>query len=155
MSRLPALRAADLDGRSHTIPDGLPPGPKVILLGFKRWHQVLLAMWEAQLRPLERSVRTLGVWRVTALPRSLTAARPIIDGGLRANARDPEHRRRILTAYVDLGELSASLGLADLDTVHALLLGPDGNVVWGASGKPTAETVRALSEVLAWTGPGS
>lgn len=153
--RFPTIRATDLDGRDHELPGGLPVGPKVLLLGFARWHQVLLAMWQAQLRSVEHQVPTLGVWQLIALPRTLMPASWLIKSGMRSASRDPEARRRVLSAYTDVDELAAALGIDDTSNVHAMLLGPDGEIVWRASGRPSAEAVGSLAEVLAWSAPGS
>jgi hypothetical protein len=143
MVRFPEIAAADLDGRTHDLPGGLPAGP-----------QVLLEMWKARLQPLERAYPCLGVRELAVLSRVYAPARPFIDGGMRAGIADPAARRMTLTAYVDLAEFASALGDIDLETVHALLLGPDGDVVWHGSGKPEADQLAALEERLAWWAQG-
>jgi len=155
MSLFPTVRATDLDGRAYDVPAGLPAGPQVLLVAFKRWQQVLIEMWKARLRPLEREFSCLSVWEVHVLSRAYAPARPFIDGGMRAGITEPAVRRRTLTAYVDLDSFASALGLDDFETVHAFLIGPDGEVVWHASGKPESEAVASLAEVLAWLSPGS
>ncbi|MDP2299493.1 MAG: hypothetical protein U1E08_07830 [Coriobacteriia bacterium] len=154
MSQFPAISATDLDGRHYDVPGGLPAGPRVVIVASKRWQQVLVEMWKARLRRLEHEFPNLGVWSVAALPKLLVPVRPLIDGGMRAELDDPRIRRRTLTAYVDTETFASALGVADLETVHAFLLGPDGEIMWSGSGKPAAEDVTSLGEMLAWWNPG-
>jgi hypothetical protein len=144
------MRASDLDGREYDLPGGLPAGPQVVLIASKRWQQVLIEMWRAWLRRIERDVPALEIWELALLPKVYAPARPVIDGGMRAGIADPAARRRTLTAYVDLSRCAEEFGVSDFETVHAMLVGPDGDLVWRASGKPTAEDTERLQHVLAW-----
>lgn len=155
MARFPEMVAADLDGRSYELPGGLPAGPQLLLIATKRWQQVLIEMWKARLRQIERTYPCLGVTELAVLSRVYAPARSFIDGGMRAGIADPAARRRTFTVYTDLAEFSDALGGIDLEDVHAVLLGPDGEVLWHGSGKPQADEVAALEEILAWLAPGS
>lgn len=150
MSRFPDMQASDLDGRAYTLPTGLPPGPRLLVLATKRWQQVLVEMWKARASRLVREHPCLGVWEIALLPKLLAPARPIIDGGMRATLSDPVARRRTLTAYTDIEQVASSLGIEDLETVHVFLVAPDGEVVWRASGRPESAHLDGLGEVLAW-----
>ena len=150
MSRFPEIRAADLDGRVYELPMDLPPGPRLFIVATKRWQQVLAEMWKARTLKLAREYPCMGVWELALLPRLYAAVRPIIDGGMRSSLTDPATRRRTLTAYTDIDEVAASLGIDDLETVHVFLVASDGEVVWRASGRPESDQVTALGEVLAW-----
>jgi hypothetical protein len=154
MPRFPDISASDLDGRQYEVPGALPAGPRVLLVASKRWQQVLVEMWKARLQRLEREFPNLGVWSVAVLPRHLAPARQLIGGGMRAEIADPRTRRRTLTAYVGLDTFLSRLGVDDLETVHAFLIGPDGEIMWTGSGKPHAGQIAGLTEMLAWWNPG-
>ncbi len=144
MERFPSVKARDLEGREVTIPDGLPPTPRVVILAFKRSHTALIESWEPVLEALESRCRQLSVWEVPALSRVYLPVRGFIDGGMRSGITDPQARQHTLTAYTDLSALARELGLPSLDTIYVLLLAPDGAIVWRGQGPADAEQTAAL-----------
>lgn len=147
--RFPDLVARDLEGTRYVLPDDLPAGPRLVLLPFQRWHQLLVNGWTRGAGPIEETFGDLTVWEVPSLSRAYLISRPFIDGGMRAGIPDPYVRRHTLTAYTDLRALAAALDLPSFETVYAFLLDARGEIVWRSEGEATAEKLSALFDAVA------
>ena len=146
--RFPAIEARDLEGHQHMLPDGLPAGRRLLLVAFRRWHQILIEGWKSRLTLLERENPDLTVWEVPALGRRYRPARPYIDGGMRAGIPDPYVRLHTLTAYTDLPALLSALEMSNTETVHAFLVADDGEVLWTDEGEADASKIQSLDVAL-------
>jgi hypothetical protein len=133
--RFPDILAHDLEGREYRLPDGLPEGPRLIMVAFQRWHTVVLARWQPALERMVAEHPGTTLWELPALSRMYAAARPYIDGGMRAGIPDPAARRMTLTTYTDLRAFGRALELPSFDTVYILLLDASGEVVWFGGGE--------------------
>ncbi|MBN1859683.1 hypothetical protein JW848_10860 [Candidatus Bipolaricaulota bacterium] len=148
MSKFPSVVARDLEGREVRVPEDLPAGPRIVMLAFQRWHTDLIETWEPALQALETRCRELSVWEVPALSRLYLPARAFIDGGMRAGIVDKDARQHTLTAYTNLSALARELGLSSLDTIHLLLVAPDGTILWRGEGAASEAQVSALTKAL-------
>lgn len=153
--RFPTIEARDLEGDRYSLPDGLPAGRRLLLVAFRRWHQVLIDGWKSRLDSLSRENPDLTVWEIPALGRRYLAARPYIDGGMRSGIIDEDVRLHTLTAYTDLKALLAGLDIAAADTVHAFLVGGDGEILWSGEGEADAGKIQSLDAVLRASRPGA
>ena len=150
--RFPTIQTRDLEGADRTLPDGLPLGPRVLLLPFQRWHQLLVDGWSRALDPVRAEYRALSVWEVPALSQHYAMGRLFIDGGMRAGIPDLDVRLHTLTAYIDLPALTEALDLPSLDTVYVFLLDTDGEILWRGSGPVDEAGVASLGRALARAG---
>jgi hypothetical protein len=146
--RFPHVVAHDLEGRRYELPDELPEGPRIVLLPFQRWHQILVNGWLSRLDRLAASHPGTTVWEVPALSRMYTPARPYIDGGMRAGIPDPGTRRHTLTTYTDLRALALALDLPDFETAYVLLLDAAGEIAWMGHGEYDDEQFGAIAAAL-------
>lgn len=146
--RFPELHASDLEGTKYTLPDDLPRGPRLIIIAFQRWHQLLVDGWQRALEPLLSTHPEISVWEVPTLSRGYLVARPFIDGGMRAGIPDVDVRRHTLTTYTDLGRVAATLGLETLETVHLFLIDGGGEIRWRGSGEPDADAAEQLAHAV-------
>jgi hypothetical protein len=153
--RFPTIEARDLEGDSYTLPDGLPAGRRIVLVAFRRWHQILVDGWKSRLPSLERDNPDLTVWEVPALGRRYRAARPYIDGGMRAGIIDEGVRLHTLTAYTDLRVLLGELAIPDTETVHVYLLGGDGEILWSGDGEADGDKIQSLDAALRSSRPAA
>jgi hypothetical protein len=146
--RFPTLEARDLEGKRIRVPDDLPSGPRIVLLPFQRWHQLLVDGWSRPIKALAETYPQLTVWEVPALSRRYIAGRFYIDGGMRAGIPDTNVRRHTLTSYTDLPALARELELPDFQTVHVFLLDDSGEIVWRGSGQVGEEQFDELAAAL-------
>lgn len=146
--RFPTLETRDLEGTHVQVPDDLPGSPRIVLLPFQRWHQLLVDGWSRPIHALAAAYPQLTVWEVPALSRRYLAGRFYIDGGMKAGIPDPTTRRHTLTAYTDLSALSQKLGLPSLETVYVFLLDASGEIVWRGSGEVDDAQLEELAGAL-------
>lgn len=146
--RFPDIVARDLEGRKYQLPDDLPDGPRLIMVAFQRWHTVVLAGWQPALEGMVAAHPGTTLWEIPALSRMYAAARPYIDGGMRAGIPDPAARRMTLTTYTDLRAFGRVLELPSFDTVYILLLDATGEVVWLGGGEADDTQLADLAVAL-------
>lgn len=144
----PPLKVRDLEGHDYVIPDELPGGPHVIIIAFQQWHQMLIDAWSPGLRALAERHPGTEVWEVPSLSKGYRLFRSGIDGGMRAGIPDVNARRHTLTAYTDLGQLGAALGIDSFDTIHLFLVDCSGNILWRASGEVSDAQLAQLETAV-------
>jgi hypothetical protein len=147
--RFPTLETQDLEGTRVHVPDELPGSPRVIILAFQRWHQMLVDGWSQQAHVLAETYPELSVWEVPAMSHAYAVGRFFIDGGMKAAIPDLAVRQHTLTAYTDLDALIQALEIPDYETVHVYLLDPSGEIVWRASGQVDEDQAGALAAAAA------
>ena len=147
--RFPEIEARSLEGERYRLPDDLPSGPRIILLPFQQWQQILIEGWRPALEQLERERPDLTFWEVPALSRKYAPGRFYIDGGMRLGIPDVEVRRHTLTAYTDLRRLAEELDIPGFDTMHLFLLDRVGTILWRGSGEIADEQLEGLRAALA------
>jgi hypothetical protein len=147
-NRFPNLSARNLEGRTLEIPAELAGTANLVLLAFLREHQGPVETWLPHLAELEREFAGLEVWEVAALSRRYRIWRGAISGGMRAGVPDPRARRHTLTAYLDLRDLHAPLGLRDFNDIHLYLLNRSGEVLWEGQGGHDAAALSSLRTAL-------
>jgi hypothetical protein len=146
--RFPKLETQDLEGAPILVPDELPGNPRLIILPFQRWQQMLVDGWSRQAHALAETYPEFSAWEVPAMAHVYAVGRFFIDGGMKAAIPDLSVRQHTLTAYTDLDALIAALEIPDYETVHVYLLDADGGIVWQGSGQIDDEQSAALSAAV-------
>jgi hypothetical protein len=146
--RFPRLETHDLEGTHVLVPDDLPKSPRVVVLPFQRWHQMLVDGWVRAGHALAETHAGLSVWELPALSERYAMGRFFIDGGMKAAIPDVGVRQHTLTAYTDIARLTGELGIPDYETPHVFLLDAEGEIVWRGSGQVSGEQVAALAAAL-------
>jgi hypothetical protein len=147
--RFPTLEAQDLEGTPVRVPDDLPNHPRVVILPFQRWQQMLVDGWSRAAHTLAETYPGMTVWEVPAISHSYSVGRFFIDGGMKAAIPDLDVRQHTLTAYVDLTALIDALDIPDYETPHVFLLDADGEIVWRGKGQVDEEQVASMAVALA------
>ncbi|MDR3686192.1 MAG: hypothetical protein P4L93_04455 [Coriobacteriia bacterium] len=143
--RFPTLETQDLEGATTRVPDDLPGNPRVIILAFQRWHQMLVDGWSRHAHALAQTYPEISVWEVPAMSHVYAVGRFFIDGGMKAAIPDLAVRQHTLTAYTDLTALITALEIPDYETVHVYLLDSAGEIVWRGSGQVDEDQAAALA----------
>lgn len=151
----PSLNAVSLTGRRYRLPDDLAGTPTLLLVGFHRWQQELIAGWLPPLARLEAEPPGLAVYDLAIIPRLFLPARGYIDGGLARGRRDERARARTLTVYANVGSVVAALGLRGTENVVLLLLDRDGRLAWRGRGVYDPDQFGALRDALRAIGQGA
>jgi hypothetical protein len=147
-SLFPTMNGRDLEGKEVVIPRDFTGAPNLLLVAFKRWHQILVDSWGNCLSDLQKGHAGLEVWEVPTLSSGYKPFRSFIDGGMRAGIPSPQTRRHTLTVYTSLHDIGQKLALPDFETIHLYLLGADGSILWTGSGEYDDVQAGALAQAL-------
>jgi hypothetical protein len=147
-SLFPPMNGRDLEGKEVVIPRDFTGAPNLLLVAFKRWHQILVDSWGNLLSDLQEAHPALEVWEVPTLSSGYKPFRSFIDGGMRAGIPNPRTRRHTLTVYTSLRDVGRELALPDFETIHLYLLNADGSIAWTGSGGYDDVQAGALTQAL-------
>jgi hypothetical protein len=67
-----------------------------------------------------------------------------IDGGMRSGIPDPEARARTITLYTDVSLFNQALNIESVDTIYAVLLDEEGEVIEMVEGDYSVDKLRKL-----------
>ncbi len=144
----PSFSASNLDGRSFDLPQGLEGELNLVIVVFRREHQVLIDGWVPHLSGLVWEEKGLAFYELPVIHSSYSMFRRWIDGGMRAGISDAEARKRTITLYVDKRALKRRLEIPDEDTIHLFLIDRNGRVAWRGEGGFTDQKLMGLKEAL-------
>jgi hypothetical protein len=71
-----------------------------------------------------------------------------IDGGMRSGIPDPEARARTITLYTDVSLFNQALNIESVDTIYAVLLDEDGEVIEMVEGDYSPEKLKTIMKTL-------
>lgn len=151
--RFAPLRTRALDGTLRDLPGDLPAERTLVLLAYRQRHQRDVDEWIALAVALgvpatprgATGPLTTAVIEVPFLARVWWPVRRLIDGGMAQGIADPDVLARTFTAYGAPRRHRRACGLegsgtCDVDgraEVEALVVTPEGTVLWQAAGRPT------------------
>jgi hypothetical protein len=147
--QFPVISGQDLMRRAVVLPSALEGRLNLVLVAFQRWHQGLIASWLVPVAELEERYPGLRHYEIPVLPRMNLFSRTFINEGMRAGIPDPATRAATVTLYVDRVAFMKRLELPGDHTIYALLLDPQGNVLWRAAGVYSPQAGVSLDATLA------
>ena len=142
----PTLTADDLNGRSVTLPSGLPGEPTIVFVAYKQNQQPDVDGWAGAL-----GLSAEGPIEFVEVPVVGAAAwliRPVVDNGMRSGITDTAMRARTITIYQSVDAVNGPLGFSGRDEIRVLLVRQSGEVLWSQSGPVTADGVASLLAAL-------
>ncbi len=143
--RFPRLRVRDLTGRVLTTPDSFEGRNNLVFVAFRRQQQEIIDSWIPWLES-NATLHDLLFYEIPVLARRWVLLRPMIDGGMAAAIRDLQARRRTLTVYGNVNEMTRSLGITDRSTVSIFLVDRGGEILGRAAGPFDQMTAAHLLE---------
>lgn len=141
----PVIEAADLNGRSVTLPRDLPGSPSLVLVVFERAQQPAANAWIAALDLQSR--QDIPWIELPVLRAILRPGSAIIDGGMRAGMPSREGRARIVTTYGQRRFIDAA-GLPSFTEPYALVVDRSGRIRLAVPGAPTPRSQAAVLRAL-------
>jgi hypothetical protein len=121
----------------------------VVIVAFRRHHQVLVDSWVPWLEARAQADPGLRFYEVPTIGRIWAPVRTMIDGGMARAIGDPVVLRRTLTVYGDVSRLTGPLGITNLETVTVLALDGLGSVRWSGTGGFEPSLAEELEAALA------
>ena len=145
----PTLTTDDLNGKSHTLPAGLPGDPTIVFIAYKQKQQADVNSWVYGLGLDPYSGPEFVELPVVGAGAILM--RGFIDNGMRSGITDTKLRERTLTIYQNVSVVNEPLGFSGRDDIRVLIVKQDGSVVWSTSGPATDAGMEALRTAFALT----
>ncbi|MGL4404217.1 MAG: hypothetical protein ACRCT6_00530, partial [Notoacmeibacter sp.] len=130
--KMPPVKAADLNEKEVSWPQGLPAKRTILLFAFERNQQDNIDGWVSGMKlkgsgapawyevPLINNPGALGRW--------------FIDNGMRSGIKETTDRARVVTVYTKKSAFMKSLGIPNESDVHALVVDRNGDVIVRVSG---------------------
>jgi hypothetical protein len=145
---MPAMKAADLNGRELNLPVALSGNPAVWVVAFDRAHQPQVDRLFGLLTQAKAKTPNLVFWEVPVIQDPGSVARWFIDNGMRSGIPNTETRAKVITLYVpDRAAWLKRVGIAGVDQTYAVLVRPKGEVRAVAS-QAELKTSAAVSEFV-------
>jgi hypothetical protein len=150
----PKVSGSNLDRVHFSLPQDFEGELNLLLIPFQQWQQRVVDTWIPAAQALEARHTGVRYYELPTIRRMGPLRRTFINEGMRAGIPDPVARERTITLYLDKTSFRQALELEDEDTVYALLVDRDGQVLWRSSGEYTPAKGVALEQILVAQVPG-
>ena len=144
----PSVSASNLAKRPFNLPADFEGAYNLVLIAFKQHQQRAIDTW---LPLAQRLASHDSRWRYYELPvirRMNPLYRAFIDGGMRGGIPDQAAREATITLYLDKATFRQALHLPHEDTIYAIVVQPDGTILWQTSGPYSEEKARSLLKTM-------
>lgn len=138
----PTVTSQDLNGDSHTLPQGFPGEPTIVFIAYKQRQQGDVNSWIYALN-LDPSSGPEFV-ELPVVGSAMVAMKSVIDNGMRSGIVDRSMRARTITLYENASKINRPLGFSGRNDIRVLLIRQSGEVLWSASGPATQEGIESL-----------
>ncbi|WP_370227480.1 hypothetical protein [Cognatishimia sp.] len=145
-SIFPTLTSEDLNGKTHTLPSGLPGDPTIVFIAYKQRQQAAVNTWINALG-LDPS-RGAEFVELPVVGSGARLMKSVIDNGMRSGIVDRNMRARTITIYESAASVNAPLGFSGRNQIRVLIVTQSGEVLWSTSGPATSAQVTELQAVF-------
>jgi hypothetical protein len=146
--RFPQVTGSNLLRRKVTLPDDLQGEHNILFIAFQQWHQALVDSWVPMARQLEQSHPGVRFYEIPVIQRMNVLSQTFINEGMRAGIPNQTTREKTITLYIDKKTLRSALEIPGEDTIWALVLDRQGNILWRTSGPFSQEKGDALIQAV-------
>lgn len=146
----PTLQSEDLNGRAVTLPADFPGDPTIVFIAYRRNQQPLVDSW-VQTLGLDPEIGAQFV-ELPVVGRGAKLIKSTIDNGMRSGITATALRARTITIYQSVRTVNDALGFSGRNTIRALVIRQNGEVLYATSGPVTPEKAKALA--AAYEGAG-
>ena len=141
----PRITAENLNRVEMTLPDDLAGSPALILIAYKQKQQTNVNTWLDRMDEIESAIPGVQIIETPTISSGKWGwMAGFIDGGMRSGIPDPEARARTITLYTDVSLFNQALNIESTDTIYAVLLDEEGEVLDMAEGDYTPAKLDAL-----------
>jgi hypothetical protein len=130
----PEVRGSNLEKHKFNLPRDFEGELNLVLIAFQREQQADVDTWLSLGAELEERYEGFRYYELPTIYKANRAVQWFIDNGMRRGIEDPGARARTITLYLDKPEFRKALGIPHEGTIYALLVNPDGEVIWMADG---------------------
>lgn len=151
MAQFPKVSGSNLEGRKFQLPRDFEGAINLAIVPFQRWHQDVVDTWAPALGGLVQAMPGFRFYELPTLWRMNPLYRWGIDAGMRAGIPDRSTREITITLYLDKDAFRRQLEIPNEETIHLLLVTPQGEINWRTTGEASPEKLASLTAHLqAW-----
>jgi hypothetical protein len=146
---VPAMTAADLNGRTLNLPQDMAGDPAVWVVAFDRAHQDQVDRLFQLIDGAKDRAPGVVYWEVPVIKNPGAIGRWFIDNGMRSGIPNTQTRSKVVTLYVpDRAKWLSQMGVGGTDQAYAVVVGRSGAVLATAaqSDIKTVDDMAALIE---------
>lgn len=141
----PRITAENLNKKKITLPDDLKGSPALILVAYKQKQQTNVNTWLDRMDEIEAAIPGVQIIETPTISSGKWGwMAGFIDGGMRSGIPSTEARGRTITLYTDVSLFNQALMIESTDTIYAVLLDEEGEVVEIIEGDFTPAKLETL-----------
>jgi hypothetical protein len=144
-ARFPKATGTNLEKKRFTLPGDLQGDLNIVILGFQREQQAAIDAWIPTTKELCATTPALRYYELPVLQKTTPQEEAFVDAAMTRGIPDREARDRTITLYLDKKPFAQSLGIADENAIHILLMDRQGGIVWSGEGQHTSLKAAALA----------
>ena len=132
--KFPEVTGSNLEFREFKLPYDFQGVLNILIISFKRSHQILANNWISFLNKLVNKFPIIEYYILYTINRRFKTTRFMIDEGMRSRIPSKPIRERTITLYIKKKPFKKDLEIPDEKTVYVFLAKSNGDVVWHTSG---------------------
>ena len=144
----PLAKGSNLESREFVLPEDFEGDLNLVLIAFQREQQADVDTWLPMAGELEGEYEGLRYYELPTIRKVNRAYQWFINNGMRMGIKDPKARERTITLYLDKRSFRGALGLPHEGTIYALLVKPNGEVLWMVQGVSSKAKKMALIQAI-------
>jgi hypothetical protein len=144
----PAVKGADLNGRSLTLPGDFPAPFSLVFVAFEMRQQADVDSWRPFVEAARKTRPALAVFELPTIARGYRLMQFVIDNGMRSGIPDRQTRAATVTLYTNVKAFTRALGIRTTRQIAVLVVTPAGEILGHVSGRYSAETAAPIDTVL-------
>ncbi|RMG85413.1 MAG: hypothetical protein D6712_09520 [Chloroflexi bacterium] len=147
--RFPQIRGLNLNGEPRILPDDFGGKLNFMVIAFTEDQLLEAQEWLPQAQALAEQRPDFAYYSLSVLPDIDPTVRLFVLAGLTLLIPDETLRDVSLLAYLeDIDAFLSALNIADRETIVALLLDENGEILWRADGAYSDEAAAGLVDVV-------
>ncbi len=141
----PTITAENLNNEKVTLPEDFNGNPLLVLVAYKQKQQTNINTWLDRMDEIESAIPGVQIIETPTISSGKWGwMAGFIDGGMRSGIPDTEARARTITLYTDVSLFNQALNIESVDTIYAVLLDRDGEIVEMVAGDYTPAKLDTL-----------
>lgn len=142
----PVITAENLNKQKITLPDDLNGNPVLVLIAYKREQQLNVNTWLDRMDEIGAAIPGVQIIETPTISSGRWGwMAGFIDGGMRSGIPDTDARGRTITLYTDVSLFNQALRIESTNTIYAVLLDDEGEVVRMVEGDYTEAKLETLT----------
>jgi hypothetical protein len=144
----PKVSGANLEGRKFNLPADFEGELNLVLIPFQQWQQAWVNGWLPAAKALMQKHPELRAYELPTLTDMGAIQRWWIDNGMRLGIPDKRTREMTITLYLDKPSFRKALGMPTENTIYALLVRRNGEIVWRGEGEWNETKGREMANAV-------